>query len=125
MSVCGSCRVNAFVPATHGRKLHARIRALEVRVNERDVQMSRLLLRLSEAEAGLAAFVDYFDTWEAANTVCFLNGGPHVVRSGFLKIEAIPGGSLIILKKRMCLNCGLWDTFIQEEPEPYPPRMPP
>jgi len=32
---------------------------------------------------------------------------------------------VIILKKRMCLNCGLWDTFIQEEPEPYPPRMPP
>ena len=62
---------------------------------------------------------------EAANTVCPLNGGPHVVRSGFLKIEVIPGGSLITLKKRMCLNCGLWDTFIQEEPEPYPPRMPP
>lgn len=66
MSVCGSCQVNAFVPATHGRKLHARIRALEVRVNERDVQMSRLLLRLSEAEAGLAAFVDYFDTWDVS-----------------------------------------------------------
>jgi len=62
---------------------------------------------------------------KTAATTCPLNGGPHVVRSGFLKIEAIPDGSLIILKKRMCLNCGLWDTFIQEEPEPYPPRMPP
>ena len=57
--------------------------------------------------------------------ICPLNGGPHVVRLGFLKIEDVLGGSLIILKKRMCLNCGLWDTFIQEEPEPYPPRMPP
>ena len=34
MSDCGACRVNAFVPATHGRKLHARIRALEARVKE-------------------------------------------------------------------------------------------
>lgn len=25
--------------------------------------------------------------------------------------------------RRLCQNCGLWDTFIQEEhgPEPYPP----
>jgi len=39
MSDCGSCRVNAFVPATHGRKLHSRIRALEARVKKLQAEL--------------------------------------------------------------------------------------
>jgi hypothetical protein len=57
--------------------------------------------------------------------VCIANDRFHEVIIAFVKIEETPGGSVVIVRKRMCRNCGLWDTFIQEEhggPDPYPPN---
>jgi len=60
--------------------------------------------------------------------ICPANDRFHEVAVAFVKREEVPGGSVVIIRKSMCRNCGLWDTYIQEEhgPEPYPPRsLPP
>jgi len=91
MSDCGSCKINAFVPATHGRKLHTRIRALEsekaalkarVRELEDEYAAGRLFLaqqrdeefeRAEKAEAALAAqknaTQEWADAWEDIEAV--------------------------------------------------------
>ena len=55
MSDCGSCRVNAFVPATHGRKLHSRIRALEAELKYAEWAWKQETDKAEKAEAALAA----------------------------------------------------------------------
>jgi len=55
--------------------------------------------------------------------ICIATDRFHEIVLSFVKFETA-GGSEILLKKRLCQQCGLWDTYIQEEhgPEPYPPN---